>query len=140
MVCRPKDNASRSRMSIPLEVEGEVRCEPLHGLLNLLQALWPLLPVVHNDLGLGDVSEELAHLVHLLLTLLDVVDADVGNEWDAGTRRRSSTGLGVFDGDTLLWLDAELLACVEVDGRVWFGGWRAEGGGCRVDVLIREEA
>jgi hypothetical protein len=109
-------------------------------LLNLLEALRPLLPVVHDDLGVAGIGQRLGHLVHLLLAFLDVVDTDVGDEWDVGTHGSRGAGLAVLDGDTLLWLDAELLAGVEVDGRIRLGGWWVEGGGGRVDVLVLEEA
>ena len=126
-------------MSIPLEV-GRPKAGRLHRLLNLLEALLPLLPVVHDRFGLALLGEGLGHLLHLLLAVLDVVDADVGDERDVGTHGRGSAGLAVLDGDALLWLDAELLACVDVDGWVWLGGWWVEGGDGGVDVLVREEA
>ena len=108
--------------------------------LDLLEDLWPLIPVVHDDLGLSLLGEELSHLVHLLLAVLDVVDADVGYERDSGVHGSGSTRLAVFDGDALLWLHTKFLAGVEVDGRVWLGGWWVEGGGSGVDVLVLEEA
>lgn len=126
-------------VSIPLEVR-RWKGGRLHSLLNLLEALLPLLPVVHDRLGLGLLGEGVGHLLHLLLALLDVVDTDVGDERDVGTHGRSSAGLAVLDGDALFWFDAELLACVDVDGWVWLGRWWVEGGDGRVDVLVREEA
>ena len=127
-------------MSIPLEVKGVEGGGGLHGLLDLLEALLELLPVVHDGLGLALLGEGGGHLLHLLLALLDVVDADVGDERDVGTHARGSAGLAVLDGDALLWLDAELLASVDVDGWVWLGGWWVEGGDGGVDVLVGEEA
>jgi hypothetical protein len=109
-------------------------------LLNLLEALRPLLPVVHDDLGVAGVSQCLGHLFHLLLALLDVVDTDVGDERNVGTHGSRGAGLAVLDGDALLRLDAELLAGVEVDGGIRLGGWWVEGGSSRVDVLVLEEA
>ena len=108
--------------------------------LDFLEALWPLLPVVHDHLSIALLGESLAHLLHLLLTLLDVVDADVCNKWDASTHSSCGSGLAVFDGDTLLRLNTKLLAGVEVDSWVWLGRWWVESSGSRVDVLILEEA
>lgn len=127
------------KLSIPREV-GRPKAGRLHGLLNLLEALLPFLPVVHDGFGLALLGEGLGHLLHLLLALLDVVDADVGDERDVGTHGRGSAGLAVLDGDALLWLDAELFACVDVDGWVWLGGWWVERAGGGVDVLVGEEA
>ena len=108
--------------------------------LDGLEALWPLLPVIHDRLRLGLLGEDFSHLIHLLFAFFDIVDADVGDERNAGTHGSSSSGLAVFDGDALLWLDAELLAGVEVDRWIWLGGWWVERGGSGVDVLILEEA
>lgn len=86
------------------------------------------------------LSEGVGHLLHLLFALLDLVDTDVGDERDVGTHGSSGTRFAVFDGEALLWLDSELLASVDVDGRIRLGGWRVETGGGRVDVLVGEEA
>ena len=94
--------------------------------LDLLEALWPFLPVVHDRLGIALLCKGLAHLVHLLLALFNVVDAHVGDEWDASTHGSSGAGLAVLDGDALLWLHTELFAGMEVDGWVWLGGWWVE--------------
>ena len=108
--------------------------------LDRLEALRPLLPVVHDRLGLALLSEDLTHLLHLLLAFLDVVDTDIGDEWDAGTHGGRGSGLAVFNRDALLRLDAELLARVDVDGWIWLGGWRVEGRSSGVDVVVSEEA
>jgi hypothetical protein len=51
----------------------------LHVGLDLLEALLELLPVVHDGLALGLLGEQLGHGVHLLLAVLDAVDADCRN-------------------------------------------------------------
>jgi hypothetical protein len=107
-------------------------------LLDLLEALWPLLPVVHDNDSLGLLGQELGHLVHLLLTIFDAVDTNVGNARDTGTHSGSGTALAVLDGDNLGRLDAELLAGVEVDLGIWLGGWWVERRGSAVDVLVWE--
>jgi hypothetical protein len=111
----------------------------LQFLLDLLEAVLELAPVVHNSSTLGLLSEELGHLFHFLLALLDAVDADIANARDVGAHGGRGTALAVLDGDALLGLDAELFAGVEVDGRVGLGAGRVERGGGRVDVLGREE-
>lgn len=107
-------------------------------LLDLLEASWPLLPVVHDDDTLALVSQELGHLFHLLLSFFDSVYTDVGNARDTSTHGSGGAALGVLDGDDLRWLDTELLACVEVDLWVWLGGWWVKGSGGTVDVLVWE--
>lgn len=111
-----------------------------HGGLDLLDGLWELLPVVHDDLGVAGFGERLGHLLLLGLALLETVDSDVGDEWDACTHAGSGSGLAVLDSQALLWLDTELLAGVEVDGGVGLAGWWVERGGSRVDGLVGEEA
>lgn len=107
-------------------------------LLNLLEAGWPLLPVVHNSDTLALLSQDLGHLLHFLLSFLNSVYTNIGDAWDAGTHGSSSPALRVLDSDDLGWLDTELLACVEVDLWVWLGGWWVEGSGGTVDVLVWE--
>ena len=106
--------------------------------LDLGEALGELLPVVHNSSGLALLLQQLGHLLHLLLALLNAVDADIRDQWDASTHGSSSTRLGVLDGDAALVLDTELLAGVVVDLGVWLGGWWVERSGGGVDVLIWE--
>lgn len=108
--------------------------------LNLLEHLRPLLPIIHDDLGVALLRQSLGHLIHLLLAFLDVVDADVRDAGNTSTHGGSGAGFGVLDGDALLWLDAELFAGVEVDGWIGLGGWWVEGGGGGVDVFVLEEA
>ena len=72
------------------------------------------------------------------MAVFDAVDANVANEWDAGSHGSSSTRLAVFDGDTLLRLDAKLLACVEVDLGVGLAGRRVEGGRSTIDLGVWE--
>ena len=112
----------------------------LHLLLDLLHALREFLPVVHDDVSLGDLGQGLGHLLLLRLALLDLVDTDVADERNAGTHGGSGAGLAVLDSQALLRLDAELLARVQVDGRVRLAGRRVERGSRGVDMLIREEA
>ena len=49
----------------------------LRAALNLLQALWEVLPVTHDDFGIALLGEDLRHLVHLLLAILDAIYADL---------------------------------------------------------------
>jgi hypothetical protein len=107
-------------------------------LLNLPEALWPLLPVVHDNHSLGLLGQELGHLLHLLLTFFNSVNTDVGNARDTSTHGGGGTALAVLDGDDLGRLDAELFARVEVNLGVWLGGWWVEGGSSAVDVLVWE--
>jgi hypothetical protein len=116
----------------PLQLRGS------NVLLDLLEALWPLLPVVHDNDSLGLLGQELGHLVHLLLTIFDSVNTHVGNAWDTGTHGSGGTALAVLDGDDFRRLDAKLLAGVKVDLRIWLGRWWVEGSGSTVDVLIWE--
>jgi hypothetical protein len=81
-------------------------------LLNLLEASWPLLPVVHDNDSLGLLGQELGHLVHLLLSFFDSVDTDVGDAWDTSTHGGGGTALAVLNSDDLGRLDTELLAGV----------------------------
>ena len=75
----------------------------------------------------------------LLLALFLLVDADVSDERNASAHGGGGPRLGVLDGDTLVGLNAELLAGVQVDGWVRLGARWAERSGSRVDVLWREE-
>ena len=95
-------------------------------------------PVIHDDVGLALLGQDLGHLLHLLLAILDAVDADIPDQWDTCTHGRSSTALAVLDSDTLAWLDTQLLAGVEVDLRVRLGGRRVQAGGSAVDMLVGE--
>lgn len=122
--------------------------------LDLLQALWELLPVVHDDISLALLGEDLGHLVHLLLAVLDAVDANlvtliwnldgrqlntyVADERNTSTHSRSSSALAVLHGNAVFRLHAELLACVEVDLGVGLAGRRVQASSRTVDVLVGE--
>ena len=106
--------------------------------LNLLENLGELLPFVHDLDTVALLLESLLHLLHLLFTVLNLVDTDVANTRDTSTHGRSGTRLAIFDGDAVLWLDTELFAGVEVDLGVWLAGRWVEGGGSAIDVLVGE--
>ena len=89
--------------------------------LDCLEALLPLLPIIHDRLGVALLGESFGHLIHLLLAVLEVVDADVADKRDAGTHGCCGPRLAVFHGDALIWLDTELFAGVNVDGWVRLG-------------------
>lgn len=117
-----------------------VMCEMcLHVLLNLRHALRELLPVVHDHLGLALLGDGIGHLLHLLFAFFNLVDADIGDQGDAGAHACRGTRLRVFNGQGLLRLDAELLAGVEVYGRVGLGGRRVQRTGSRVHLVFAEE-
>jgi hypothetical protein len=98
-----------------------------------------LLPVIHDGLSLAVLGESLGHLIHLLLAVLETIDANVADEGDTSTHSGSGTGAGVLDGETLLRLDTELLTGEEVDLGVRLARGRVERGGSRVNLLIGEE-
>lgn len=126
------------RASVQLSSVQSLQLGGSNVLLNLLEASWPLLPVVHDNDALALLGQELGHLLHLLFSFFNSVYTDVGHAWDTGTHGSGGTALGVLNGDDLSWLDTELLACVEVDLWVWLGGWWVEGSGGTVDVLVWE--
>merc|ERR1711939_844116 len=86
--------------------------------LNLLDAFRKLLPVVHDCVCLGLFGQQLSHLVLLLLALLNLVDADIGNDRNPSAHGRCGPGLAVLDRESLLRLYTELLASVKVDGGI----------------------
>ncbi len=98
--------------------------DDLQTLLDLLQALGELLPVVHDDVGVALLFEDCGHLLHPLLALLDTINTDVADERDARTHGSSSTTLAVFDSDALRILHSQLLACIVVDSGVGLAGRR----------------
>ena len=104
------------------------------GSLELLENLWELAPVIHDDLG--TVLDE--HVADLLGLGGVVVASDVGDSGDASADSGEGSGLAVLDGNALFGLDPDLLASEEVDGWVGFGGWLRKRGGGREDVTIRE--
>ena len=112
----------------------------LHRGLNLLDALREFLPVVHDDFSFALLGESLSHLLLFLLSLFDFVNANVSDEGNVGTHGSGGTGLAVLDSQALLGLDTELLASVEVDGRIGLAGRWGEGTGGGVDVFVLEEA
>ena len=106
--------------------------------LDLFEALLKVLPVVHDDGALCVIGEHLLHLLHLVFALLDIVDADVADARDVGAHGRGGAALAVLDCDGFFRFDAELLAGVEVDLRVWLAAGWIEAGGGGVDVLVGE--
>ena len=95
--------------------------------------------MVHDSFGTTLFGQELGHFLHLLFTFFDLVDTNITDQGNIGTHGGSGTGFGIFDCNAFLGLDTKLLACVEVDSRVRFGGWWGERGGSRIDVFIGEE-
>ena len=95
-------------------------------------------PVIHDDVGLALLRQNLGHLLHLLLAVLNAIHADIPNQRDTSTHGSSSTTLAVLDSDTLAGLHTELLAGVEIDLGVWLGGRRVQAGGSAVDMLVGE--
>ena len=95
-------------------------------------------PVIHDDVGLALLRQNLGHLLHLLLAVFNAIHADIPNQWDTSTHGSRSTTLAVLDSDTLAGLHTELLAGVEVDLGVWLGGRRVQAGGSAVDMLVGE--
>lgn len=83
--------------------------------LDLLQDLRELLPVVHDGHTVALFLENLGHLLHLLLALLDLVDTNIADARNVGTHGGGGTTLAVLDGNALLRLDTKLLAGVQVD-------------------------
>jgi len=114
------------------------RQSSLRSSLDLLQALWELLPVIHNDLALGRLGQKFGHLLHLLLAILDAIHANISDTRNTGPHGSRSAALAVLNGDALLRLHAQLLAGVEVDGRVGLAGRRVQARRGTVDVLIGE--
>jgi hypothetical protein len=106
--------------------------------LNLLEALRKLLPVVHDDGSIALLGEDLGHLLHLLLTLLNAVDTDISNKRNAGAHGGSGTTLAVLHRDSILVGDAKLLAGKVVDGGIGLAGRLLHGCSGAVDVLILE--
>lgn len=95
---------------------------------------------MHNIKSAKLLAEELDHGVQLLLALL-VVGSDVSQKGNAGVLGSGGTASAVLDSDALAGLVAELLARVEVDGRVGLrdGGVDAAGSGEDTDVgLVKE--
>ena len=95
-------------------------------------------PVIHDDVGLALLRQNLGHLLHLLFAIFNAIDANVPNQWDASTHRSSSTTLAVLNSNTFAGLHSELLAGVEIDLGVWLGRRRVQAGGCTVDMLVGE--
>ena len=95
-------------------------------------------PVIHDDVGLALLRQDLGHLLHLLFAIFNAIDANVPNQWDASTHSSSSTTLAILNSNTFAGLHTELLAGVEVDLGVWLGGRRVQAGGCAVDMLVGE--
>ena len=90
--------------------------------------------MVHDDLGaVGD-----QHVGDVLGLLRVVVASDVGNGPDSGTHSAQSSGLAVFDGDALAWLDPDDLAGVQVDCWVGLGSRGRKRGRGGEDVVLRE--
>ena len=108
------------------------------GGLELLEDLRELLPIIHDGIGLALFGENLSHLIHLLLAVLNAIDTNVADEGDTSTHSSSGTTLAVLHSDALLRPDAKLLARVQVDLWVRLAGWRVEGSGGAVDVLVGE--
>src|ERR1700761_5566670 len=106
--------------------------------LDLLQELGELLPVVHDHDAVALLPEGLLHLLHLLLAFFQLVDTDVADARDTGTHGSSGTTLAVLDSYGLFWLDAELLAGVEVNFGIWLAGRGVERGSGAVDVFVGE--
>jgi hypothetical protein len=92
-----------------------------NALLDLSEALWELLPVVHDRISLALLLQQLGHSLHLLWALLNAIDTYVRDEWDTSAHGSRGTRLGVLDRDDALVLDAELLTRVVVDLGVWLG-------------------
>ena len=105
-------------------------------LLNLLQALEEVLPVVHHHLDTDVLHQNLLHLA-----LLDdiAVAADVPQGRNPSTDRTRRAALAVLHRDTLGRLDAKDLAGMQIDGRIGLAGRLGQRGRRAEDPVGREE-
>ena len=111
-------HATASNLSLPGFPINAV-CQSASHLLNSLQALWELIPVLHHNLD----AQSLESLGHLLLLFAASVAPNVANDRDTGTYGTQCPTLAVLHGDALPGFLADDLAGMEVNRWVRFGGW-----------------